>query len=312
MKKELNISSNRLEELVTIIMPVRNGESLIIDAINSINNQTIKPSKVILADNNSKDNTIEFFRKNLKKSIKLEIFESKKDLGAMHNFFRCINEVETKYFCWLAHDDYFADNWLEENLLVHIREKECITSFGKTIFISESGMVTYPTGIKENMNVPNSYTKGNLIKFIMERQLFSVFYEFGIHNTFLFKEALVSAKKINKLNSIKVGGDTCLVLSLLSKGSLCNTKKTIFYRRLRQSSDGCKVSKTNLFFRIFILELPWSYFKEVSGWICETYKKPRLFILIILIISSRVQSIKKIFKRFIYEIKKLIKNVLKA
>ena len=311
MERNLKRQRSDLDNLATIIMPVKNGVPLLIDAIESINSQTVNPAKVILSDNNSKDNTIEFFENHLKKSIKLEIYSSKKDIGAMENFFRCINKVETNYFCWLAHDDYFASNWLEENLKVHFRNKDCITSFGETIFFNESGIRKYPVGINKATNVPKSYSKGNLIKFIKERQLFGVFYEFGLHNTSSFKKAFFSEKQISKLNSIKCGGDTCLVLSLLSEGSLCNTRKTQFHRRLRENSDGCEVSKTNLLFRIFILELPWSYFIDVSNWIALTYKKRRINILILIILTSRLQTFKKITQRTSIELKKFIKTFIK-
>ncbi len=307
MTQKLNVSKINFDKLVTIVMPVKNGEPLVKDAIESINRQTISPAKVILADNNSKDKTIEIFKNTLKKSICLEIFRSKKDIGAMDNFFRCIDKVDTEFFCWLAHDDYIADNWLEENLKVHFKNKECITSFGKTVFFSESGKKVLPTGITNKMNVPKPYKKGELMKFILERQLFGVFYEFGLNNMALFKKALLSKEKIKKLDSIKCGGDTCLVISLLSEGSLCTTNKTNFYRRLRLDSDGCEVSKTNLLYRIFILELPWSYFRDVTDWISVTYNRRKFPILFILILTSRFQSIKKIFKRLFREFKKLIK-----
>ena len=50
---------SKQNKLFTILMPVKNGEYFIKDAIESINRQTIKISKLILADNNSKDRTIE-------------------------------------------------------------------------------------------------------------------------------------------------------------------------------------------------------------------------------------------------------------
>lgn len=311
MENKYKIDHISLDKLVTIVMPVKNGIPLIKNAIDSINKQTISPAKVILADNNSEDQTIEFFKKFLKKSIKLEIYKSKKDIGSMSNFFRCINQVETDYFCWLAHDDYVADNWLEENLKIHFNKKDCITSFGELIFVDEDKKRYFPTGINNKMHLPNSYKKGNLMKFIFERQLFGVLYEFGLHNTTLFRKALLSKDKIDKLRSIKVGGDSCLTFSLLSEGSLYSTKKTKFYKRDRLSSNGRKFSKTSLIFRILVLELPWSYFVDLSYWIAITYKKQRLIILFVLIITSRFQSLIKIFFRLRNELKIKLKKIYK-
>ena len=67
MKKRLKNYPKNLDGLVTVVMPVKNGMPLIKDAIDSINRQSIPPSKVILADNNSEDKTIDFFKKSGKK-----------------------------------------------------------------------------------------------------------------------------------------------------------------------------------------------------------------------------------------------------
>ena len=309
MRVNIPNSDNFRGKSVTIILPVKNGEPLVRDAIESINKQSVNISKVILADNNSKDRTIKIVKENLKKSIELEIDKSNKDIGSMNNFFRCINKIETDYFCWLAHDDYLSENWIEENINVHLNNQDCITSFGKTIFLNELDEQIYPTGIGKNMHVPKTYKKGELMKFILERQLFGVFYEYGLHKTSLFKKAFLSKNKIKKIDSIKVGGDTCLVLSLLANGSLYNTDKTKFFRRNRLDSDGSKISETSLFYRIFILELPWSYFIDVSNWISFTYKRNRIYILLLLIITSRFQSITKIFQRILKEINLVLKQV---
>ena len=261
-----------------------------------------------MADNNSKDRTIEIVKNTLKESIKLEIYKSKKTTVSFINFFRCLDEVQTDYFCWLAHDDYLGDNWLEENIKVHLKNRNCISSFGEMIFLNENGERTFTTGVNKKMQIPRAYPKGSLLKFLAERQIGPVFYEFGVHNTFLFKKTFPSQEMINKLSSVKVGGDTCLTIALLSKGSLCNTKETRYFRRNRKNSEGAGLSKSNILFRIFLLELPWSFFLDVSEWISFTFKKNRIFYLLILVISSRFQSFQKIVQRLFIEIKNIKKN----
>ena len=305
---QINNFTGNLNNLVTIVMPVKNGELYVKDAIESINRQTINPAKVILADNNSTDRTIEIFQNNLKSSLKLEVYKSNKDIKSMNNFFRCIDKVETEYFCWLSHDDYFSDNWLEENLKVHFQNKDCITSFGECISVYENHERFYRTGINRNMHIPRAYKKGQLIKFLLERNLYHEIYEFGLHKTSLFKKALLSEEKVNKLSSISPGGDSCITLSLLSIGSLCNTQNTKFFKRDIYSSNGYKQSKTSVLYRIFVLELPWSYYVDITDWIVKTYKQRKIPTLLFLILTSRFQSFKKIILRLIKEIKNLKHN----
>ena len=74
------------------------------------------------------------------------------------------------------------------------------------------------------MKIPFEYQKGNFMKIFLERQLGFVFYIYGVHNTYLFKKALGSDKKIRKLDSIDVGGDTCIISFTFIKRFLLQDK----------------------------------------------------------------------------------------
>ena len=63
---------------VSIYVPVYNGQNTIVPCINSILSQTVKPSKILVVNDNSTDQTAEILKKF---SSKIEIINNEKNLG---------------------------------------------------------------------------------------------------------------------------------------------------------------------------------------------------------------------------------------
>jgi glycosyltransferase involved in cell wall biosynthesis len=89
-------------KLITTI-PVRNGEQFIAQTLESIARQTLRPDRVIVIDNCSKDRTEEIV-KNFK-SIPCEFIRNPKDLGLFQNFNRCLEFADQTEFLQILHAD---------------------------------------------------------------------------------------------------------------------------------------------------------------------------------------------------------------
>ena len=92
--------------LVSIIIPVYNGEKYMREAIDSALNQTYKNIEVIVVNDGSKDNTDEIA---LSYGDKIRYF--KKENGGVSTALNLgIKEMKGEYFCWLSHDDVYEYN----------------------------------------------------------------------------------------------------------------------------------------------------------------------------------------------------------
>jgi glycosyltransferase involved in cell wall biosynthesis len=89
-------------KLITTI-PVRNGEQFIAQTLESVARQTLKPDRVIVIDNCSKDRTEEIV-KNFK-GIPCEFIRNPKDLGLFQNFNRCLEFADQTEFLQILHAD---------------------------------------------------------------------------------------------------------------------------------------------------------------------------------------------------------------
>jgi glycosyltransferase involved in cell wall biosynthesis len=91
-----------MKKLITTI-PVRNGEQFILQTLESIARQTLKPDRVIVIDNCSTDRTEEITRNF--KGFPCEYVRNPKDLGLFPNFNRCLEYADQTEFLHILHAD---------------------------------------------------------------------------------------------------------------------------------------------------------------------------------------------------------------
>lgn len=116
----------KVNPLVSIIIPVYNGENYIKDAINSAINQTYKNIEIIVVDDGSRDNTA-----NIVKSFSERVIYIYKDNGGVASALNyAIRAARGDYISWLSHDDIYYTNKIEEeiNELKNVDEKTVIYS----------------------------------------------------------------------------------------------------------------------------------------------------------------------------------------
>jgi rhamnosyltransferase len=96
-----------MEPDVTFLIPVRNGENFIAEAIESIRCQTYANWTLLVRDNQSRDRTREIVREYMS-DPRIRLLEGDAPLSMAGNFNRCLDEVRTPYYMLLCHDDYLA------------------------------------------------------------------------------------------------------------------------------------------------------------------------------------------------------------
>jgi glycosyltransferase involved in cell wall biosynthesis len=95
-----------MEPDVTILIPVRNGENFVAQAIESVLQQTFTRWALVVRDNRSKDGTRAVVSRYLS-DPRIRLVEGNSDLSMAANFNQCLDAVRTKYYTILCHDDYF-------------------------------------------------------------------------------------------------------------------------------------------------------------------------------------------------------------
>ena len=103
---------NSKQRLVSIGMPVYNGDKYLEQALDSLLNQDFKDFEVIICDNGSSDKTQSICEKYAEQDDRIAYHRSNKNQGAAWNFNQTFKLSTGKYFKWLSHDDYLAPTYL--------------------------------------------------------------------------------------------------------------------------------------------------------------------------------------------------------
>jgi glycosyltransferase involved in cell wall biosynthesis len=124
--------------LVTVGIPVFNGEKFIKRRLDSIQNQTYQDFQILISDNGSNDLTQKICKEYQKKNNKIKYYRQQKNLGYVKNFNYLIKNAQSKYFVMAAVDDLWEPTFLEENIKILESNKKIVGSIGKVKFFGYS------------------------------------------------------------------------------------------------------------------------------------------------------------------------------
>lgn len=97
--------ADKNQPLVSIGVPVFNGEKGLVCALDSLLQQDYPNLEIIISDNGSIDATPEICVKYTRQDLRVKYYRSDKNFGIPWNFNRVFELSSGKYFMWAAHDD---------------------------------------------------------------------------------------------------------------------------------------------------------------------------------------------------------------
>ncbi len=125
--------------LVSIGMPVYNGERFLEKAIDSILGQTHTELELIISDNASTDRTEEICRAYAARDNRVKYSRNEKNLGAAENYNRVFRVSSGRYFKWAAHDDVCAPEFVERCVEVLDSDASVVLCYPRSDFIDATG-----------------------------------------------------------------------------------------------------------------------------------------------------------------------------
>jgi len=114
-------------EDVSIYIPVYNGEKTIENCLNSVFKQSLKPSKILVINDCSTDNTKKILENY---SSKIEIINLTENLGLSYVRDLAINKLETNYVAAIDADVELDEKWMED-LINSLKTKDVVLVGGK-------------------------------------------------------------------------------------------------------------------------------------------------------------------------------------
>lgn len=104
---------NRQKADISVVVATYNGELFLEKQLQSILNQTILPSEIIICDDCSNDETIKILDELRNKNNLIKVFLNKENIGFQKNFIKAIEKSTCNYIALSDQDDIWTSNHLE-------------------------------------------------------------------------------------------------------------------------------------------------------------------------------------------------------
>jgi GT2 family glycosyltransferase len=140
------------EPLISVVIPNLNGMTYLPDCLSSLHEQTFDQFEVIIVDNGSTDNSLEFIRKNFPRTV---IIENTDNLGFAKANNQGIAAAKGKYIAALNNDTKVDRDWLRNLFTAAESSGESVGMWAPKILSLENpdqidsvgGLLLFPDGI---------------------------------------------------------------------------------------------------------------------------------------------------------------------
>ncbi len=102
--------------LISICVPMYNGEKYLEECLESIKNQTFTDYEVIIVDDGSGDSSLEIAKRYAAGDERFQVHRNEMNLGLVGNWNRCIEIARGEWIKFLFQDDYLDEEYLEKSI----------------------------------------------------------------------------------------------------------------------------------------------------------------------------------------------------
>jgi glycosyltransferase involved in cell wall biosynthesis len=127
------------DPMLTIGMPVYNGERFLAKALDSHLSQTFTDFQILLSDNASTDRTEEIGRDYAARDMRIRYHRNPRNMGAGWNALRVYELASGKYYKQAAHDDFCEPKFLAKCINALEADPELVVAFTKTRVVDADG-----------------------------------------------------------------------------------------------------------------------------------------------------------------------------
>lgn len=129
------------QPLISVLLPVCNGENFLAQAIQSILEQTIKSFELICINDGSTDKTAAILSKFAKKDKRIKILTNPKNIGMAASLNRALKLAKGKYIARMDSDDISLPNRFEKQIELLKSNPKLVAVGGQEEIIDAQGQV---------------------------------------------------------------------------------------------------------------------------------------------------------------------------
>ena len=180
LSKYLLNNKNKIHEnpLISVIIPVYNGEKILIRSLLSIESQSFEDFEIIYVDDCSSDNSTKLIKEFQKIDERIRLFINNKNRGTLYTKSFGVTQAKGKYILIIDQDDIYIDKNLFKQIYNEIIKNDLdIIQFRYNNFFLENEYFTFG-GYGRNHNFDNIIIQPELgdIQFYLNESLYKSFF----------------------------------------------------------------------------------------------------------------------------------------
>ncbi len=224
---------SKVYPLVSIGIPVYNGEKYAAEAIRSAQAQDYPNLEIIISDNASTDSTPVIIKTLADEDPRIRVIWQETNVGAAANFNAVLDESKGEYTMWLAADDLIEPSYIRRSVEILSTRPEVIGVYSNARRIDDSGdqVGDYETSMSAlRLDHPDAAVRArDAIKGFPAVAVFGV----------MRRDAMMATGK----HGDYIGGDRVLVMELALLGQLVRIDEELFARRIHPDAYSSLVEK---------------------------------------------------------------------
>jgi glycosyltransferase involved in cell wall biosynthesis len=210
--------------LVSIGLPVYNGEQYLERTLEATLNQTFRDFELIVSDNASTDSTAEICERFARADDRVRLIRQQQNVGVNANHAIVYREARGEYFRWANADDVPSSGLLEHAVDTLRRNKDVVVYIPDTVNVDADGAPLRRFPCNLNLRTDNVAERAEAV---LTRSYQMVFAEGLIRRTIL---ASTSCRWDY------IGWDFVLLLELALRGQFANVEGPLLARRIHEES----------------------------------------------------------------------------
>jgi len=209
-----------MKSVISIGMPVYNGEKHIRAAVESLLGQTYSDFDLFISDNASTDATGDVCRELAAGDQRVRYERSETNLGLIANYNRVFQLTLGRYFKWASSNDICDRRMLEECMEVLENQADVVLCYPRTKLFTDNptSAVDYDSGFKLMEETPSERLRSLVHRLRLNNAMNGLIRRSALERTTLLGNYLAS--------------DVNLLVELCLLGKFCEVPQSLFYRRI--------------------------------------------------------------------------------
>jgi len=214
------------EPLVSIGIPVFNGERYLEEAIRANLGQSYSNLEVIVSDNGSTDRTEAIGRDFAAADPRLRFYRNDRNIGAAANYNRLFQLASGEFFRWSNADDLPHTELVAQTLPLLQSTPDAVIAYGRTCFIDEHGQSLGE--FDDNLDLRNDRVSDR----------YKAFHDRVTYTNIIY--GVMRARAMRKTPLMGTGGfphaDIHFMATMALQGKFIEVPRVLFYRRMHEKA----------------------------------------------------------------------------